>query len=109
MMANLNMNSVIAGLGTFTLMQAPAADIYTVAGTLTLPGIPKGDPAVSQVVVVIKQNGSTIYTGQSGAAGFMVQTQCAINDVISMVLSSSLAEDNALNAVKTTVSVFEGE
>jgi hypothetical protein len=108
-MANLNMNSVLAGLGTFTLLTAPTADIYTVEGTLILPSINKGDAASSQVVVTVKQNGSTIYTGQAGAAGFYVQTQCAVSDVITMVLSSSLAEDSGLNVVKTTVSVFEGE
>lgn len=104
-MADFNLNSTYGGLGTALDFKVPAADKYAISGSLTLPSIPAGSPLASAVVVVVNKNGSPIYTGLAGARGFKTDAVCAALDEITVVLSSSLAQDNAPNAVKSTISV----
>ncbi len=104
-MADFNLNSTFGGLGTALDFKAPTADTYAISGSLTLPGIPQGSPLASAVVVVVNKNGSPVYTGLAGAKGFKTDVVCAALDEITVVLSSALAEDNAPNAVKSTISV----
>jgi hypothetical protein len=101
-MANVTFQQSINGLQTFPIFTAPAAGVYFVNGQLSLP-VPTGS-GMSQVVTLVKQNGSTIYTGIAGATGFQInQITCASGDAISCVLSSSAAPDLVLNAVSGVV------
>jgi len=102
-MANFQALQSINGLGTFALFTAPSAGIYFVNGQLMLPSLTAGSGA-SQVVTLVKQNGSTIYTGIAGATGFQInQITCAAGDAITAVLSSSAAPDQVENAVRGVV------
>lgn len=107
-MANYNVSAVYSGLGTFAVTSVPTADYYFIQGTLALPGISKGDAHNSQAVILVKKNGSTIYTSAAGDSAFRIGATCAAGDAISIVLSSSLAEDIATNSIKTNVYVTEG-
>lgn len=93
-MANFSGNISLNGLGAFTIFTAPAAGIYFVNGQLSLPQLTT-DNQQSQVVAVVKNGSSTLYTGVAGASGFQVnQIVCSAGDVISVTLSSSAAVDN---------------
>jgi len=95
---------VMSGLGSFS-DSVQTAGTYQVQGSLTLPGISKGDVANSQVVTVVQQNGSTRYTGLAGAEGFNITLVCAAGDVIGIILSSSAAVDQGINVVKATIAI----
>lgn len=82
-----------------------SAGTYDIIGSLSLPGISKGDAANSQVVAVVKQNGSTKYTGSAGAAGFQITLVLAAGDVIEVDLTSGAAVDQGLNKVKCIVAI----
>src|SRR5271156_468924 len=113
----------VTNLATHTIT-IPTTDIYNIQGTLTLPNIVTaattgtgggagtgtgGTFVPSQVVVTIKQNGTTIYTGAAGALGFaLTGLACTANDVITIIRSSSLAQDNQPNAIRMTLAISEG-
>jgi len=103
-MATLSQNMVMSGLGTMTTGVSQAGE-YDVIGSLSLPGINKGDPANSQCVAVVNQNGTTMYTGLAGAEGFQLVLNCAANDSISVTLSSSAPVDQGINVIKCTVAI----
>lgn len=116
-----NSSTVITGLGTQTA-NIVAAGLYTIAVNLTIPYRPAGTPGdststvgASALAVVVNQNGSPILTlaappspTQPSMSG-SVSVNCAANDAITVVLTSSAAADNALNAVKGTVNVYAGK
>lgn len=106
-MANYNGNIVFSGLGTFSVFTAPEANVYFVDGKVSVPSLSNGGGA-SSCVVLVKQNGATIYTGSSGAEGFYTAFPCASGDAITINLSSAASADNSLNAVRTTVAFGEG-
>ena len=89
------------GLNTTTIFTAPAAGVYFVNGQLSLPhASTTGGGINSAVVVVVKKNASTVYTGTAGATGFQIPQQTlASGDVVSTVLTSAAAPDQVLNAV----------
>jgi len=104
-----NANSTVTGLTTLTV-GIPIAGPYVVSGKLQLPNQTEGDPSSSQVVVTITQTPSgggptTIYTGLAGARGFSVIAQCAALDAIAVSMTSAAAVDQAINAIKSTISV----
>lgn len=102
-MANFTALQSINGLGVFPIFTAPAAGVYFVNGQLNLPSIPQGSGA-SQVVCVVKNGGSTLYTGAAGATGFQVnQIVCAAGDAITVTLTSAAAPDQGLNVVRGVV------
>lgn len=103
-MANSVVNMVMSGLGTAQASVSNAGS-YDIIGSLTLPGISKGDPSNSQVVTVVKQNGTTMYTGLPGAEGFQLILQCAAADIIAVQLSSAAAVDQGINVIKAVVSI----
>lgn len=100
------MTAEINGLGTFTITTIQNTGIASIEGKIAAPRIPNA----SQVVVLVKQNGSTIFTTSAGQQGFKVEPLVAVTagDVISLVVSSSLVDDQQSNAVKMTVTVSEG-
>lgn len=73
-----------------------------------------GTPTVSGLVIQLKQN-STILASYGSPSptqpimGGSVVVQAAVNDVLSIVLSSLSAADSALNAVKSIVNLYQGE
>lgn len=73
-----------------------------------------GVPAISGLDVVLKNNSTVLArygfpTPTQPSMGGSVVVQCAASDVITVVLSSLSDADNALNAVKTVVNLFQGE
>lgn len=97
-------NLVFNDLGTFTLLaSAPFAGLFEFDGKISLP-LPTGS-GQSSVLAVVKQNGSTVYTGIAGASGFNTSITCAAGDAITVVLSSSAAVDQPINTIKTVVAV----
>ena len=106
-MAITNSSLVFNGLGTFSnVFTFPAAGPYYVQGQITLPTL-VGGAGASAVVVVVKQNSSTVYTGNAGATGFGTLINAAAGDTVSLVLSSSNAADQGLNVIKTSMQVFQ--
>jgi hypothetical protein len=69
---------------------------------------------LSTLSVVVNQNGSPVYTapaieGIQSALQFSTNLLCNANDSITIVFSSALASDEALNAIKANVSIGIGE
>lgn len=93
------------GLDTQTYTVA-AAGTYNVKFSVTeIP--PTG------LSVLVKSGASTIYTMQTigqtqSAAYFKFSFQAALNDVITVVLSSSAGIDAQFNNVKSTISIGQG-
>ena len=91
----------------------PDAGTYNVDVKLQIPqptaSAGQTEPQPSQVVVVIKKNSTTEYTGTAGANGAWVQVTCAAGDILKVITSSSLAADEALNAVQGTIAVSLGQ
>jgi len=73
-----------------------------------------GPVVSSSLSIVVNQNGSPVYTmpviaPTQGAFKFKTQgIVCAIGDVITVVLSSSNANDQQLNTVKSTITIEQG-
>lgn len=67
----------------------------------------------SGLSIVVKQNGTTIYTASSpaivqSAQQFKYSFQATANDSITVVFASSTASDKTLNAIVSNVSVGQG-
>lgn len=105
-MANFNQTEVFQGLGTLAI-GVPDAATYNVDVKSTIPTLINGG-GVSALVIVIKVNATTKYTGSAGNMGAWAQVTCSAGDTINVVFSSSNAVDSALNAVKSVVAVSEG-
>ena len=106
-MAAFSTNEPISGLRT-TLMPNMSPGPHQLVGKLTLPRASQGSSGASQVVVTVNQNGSPVYVGVPGADGFETGVNIALNDVITVVTSSSNPIDQQLNAVKLMVAIWEG-
>ncbi len=123
-MANFIQSTTTEGLKA-TTVNIPTTDVYNFLVTMTLPNLVPtptagagggagtgsgGGPEVpSQVVVTVRQNGSTIYTSNPGTLGFQLNTvSCTASDVITFTPSSSLPQDQQPNAVRLTLAASEG-
>lgn len=120
-----NQSLTTTNLGT-TTVTIPATDTYNFIGTLQLPVAQTpaasqgagggagtgtgGTPTVpSQVIVTIKQNGSTIFTTAAGDRGFALRdVVCTAADSITFAAASSLATDQQPQAIKMTIAVSNG-
>jgi predicted aconitase with swiveling domain len=98
------MNYAISGLETLTINIATAG-AKQLTGKISLPRPSQGATSASQVVTIIKQNGTTVFTSLAGADGFAIPLLTAAADVITVALASSQAEDEVLNAVNAVVSL----
>lgn len=101
----LNQSFVFVGLGTLTFT-IPSDGIYYIKCDLT-------EVPPSGIVVVINKNDSPIYTAPAvtptqSAFQFKSNGPLALNDVITVVLSSASAIDSALNNVKSIISIGQG-
>ena len=106
-MADFSKGSVISGLRTTPVPYTVAGPLQLV-GKLTLPRPSNGSSGASTVVVTVNQNGSPTYTGVPGADGFETGVNVVLGDVITIVTSSNSVVDQQLNAVKTTLTTWEG-
>jgi hypothetical protein len=95
--------NVEAGLNTFTYT-VPAAGVYQFScESFVVP--PSG------LSIVINQNGTPIATSATPSASqnfiaiAAVNVQCAINDVITIVLTSSVPLDAMLQNVKSIINI----
>lgn len=82
------------------------ASMYTVECNLT-------ETPVSALIIIIKQNGSTMASLASPAATqshmeLRTVLNCAIGDVISVTISSALAQDNQINDVRAILKITPG-
>ena len=98
---------VFCGLGTLT-KTIYTAGIYNVQCQST-------EIPVSTLQIVVNQNGSPVYTSPAlsptqSAFQFRTALNCAVNDAITVVISSTgpSANDSLLNSVKTSVSIGSG-
>lgn len=105
----MNSGNAVEGLGTQT---------YTIVNAgITQVGIQTTLPLGSGVQIVINQNGSPLFT-IGGAAndptvtqpsiGGSVSFQAAAGDSLTVVLTSANAVDKIPNAVKSTITLFQG-
>lgn len=101
----LNQPYVTVGLGTETFT-IPSTGIYNVSLQSTeLPA--------SALSIVVNKNAAPVFTAPTlsptqSAIQFKTNIVCAINDVITVVLSSGNANDNLLNSVKTNMFIGNG-
>jgi hypothetical protein len=110
----------VAGLGTQTY-NVITAGLYTCAVNFTIPYQASGSSNNSTVTtggsslqILVKQNATTKLTLANPAPtqpsmGGSVVMDCAVNDVITVVLSSAADADNALNAIKGIVNIYQGQ
>ena len=119
----LNTSTVFAGLGTNTFTVVTAG-LYTVSFKSFIPYIASGTSGDSSVTtggsalqVVVNQNtgGGPVAKLTIGSPsptqplmGGSVSLQCGAGDVITVVLTSSAAVDNTLNAIKSIINLFQG-
>ena len=101
----------ISGLQTLTIVM-PLAGQFKMEGKFKLPRLSQTDqtdPNVlvypSAVVATIKNNGSTIFTTLAGQDGFSIPVQVALQDSVTVQLTSSNAADNVINAVSAVISI----
>jgi hypothetical protein len=104
---DFSISQVISGLRT-TIVPYVVAGPLALIGKVSVPRASQGSSGASTVVVTVNQNGTPVYTGQPGADGFRTGVNVVLGDVITIVTSSSNPIDQQLNAVKTTVSIWEG-
>jgi hypothetical protein len=93
-------SNLFTGLGTFTYNVTVAGLYFASCTSSELP--PSG------LSIVINQNGSPVVSSATVQPAQMIvsaQTQisCAVNDVITFVLSSSNANDLSANTIKSTI------
>lgn len=122
-MSNFNQSQTATGLQAITI-NIPTTDIYAIVATVQAPSLVTaatpgagggagtgtgGTQSNSQVVLTIKQNGTTVATSSAGQRGLTIPAlSCTAADVITITPSSSLAQDQQTNAIQTTVTVSEG-
>ena len=103
-MGTFTQNYTIAGLETATFY-VTSAGIYTLSAKISLPQPSQGAATPSTVQTVVKQNSTTLLTTTAGASGFSLVVNAAAGDEIQVILSSSTAQDEVLNAVKAVISM----
>lgn len=113
----LNTPTVFGGLGTQTFTASAAGD-YQVDVNISIPYQPPGSSslssadALSALTALVKLNSTTKLTLSSPSAqqptlaGSVLIPGVVATDVITVVLTSSNAADNALNAIKGTINLY---
>lgn len=115
----VNESTVVGGLGTQTF-NVVTAGLYTCSFKVFVPYVASGSSnnssvttGGSSVVVTVNQNGSPVLTTSAPSinqpiVGGSVVLNCAVNDVLTVVLSSAATVDNSPNAVKAIINLFQG-
>ncbi len=123
----VNTSTVVGGLGTqtYTVPTGTATGPYTCAVNFTIPYVAAGTSnnsastaGQSALQIVVNKNGSAQLTlggsatnptpTQPSLAGSVVMSLAAA-DIVTVVLTSANAVDNALNAIKGTINFYQGE
>jgi hypothetical protein len=107
-------------MSNILLLNVPRVDVGLVTDTFTIPstGLYNLEAQITEIPpsglsIVVNQNGSPIYTAPAltptqSAIQFKVDINGVAADTISLVLSSSNANDQMLESVKTNVSIGQG-
>lgn len=119
----LEQQNVFAGLGTATFTVVTAG-LYTVQVQSFIPYQASGSSSDSsvttggsslQIVVNLDTGGGPVAqltianpTPTQPIMSGSVALRCAVADVITVVLTSSAAVDNAKNSIKSTINLFTG-
>ena len=107
-----NTSIVATGLSTVSA-NAQAAGPAFIKGKIQVPTLVNGGGQSSVVATVTQTpvggSTTTIYTGTAGAEGFYVVTNCAVSDLLSITFSSSASADQALNVIKSEISIGSGQ
>lgn len=101
-----NQTEVFQGLGTLAIGVSEDG-IYTVDVKSTIPTLINGGGA-SSLTITIKNGSTTKYSGDAGQQGAWTQFPCSAGDTINVVFASAAAPDESLNAIKSTIAVYNG-
>ncbi len=82
---------------------APTTGTYVVQVSQTTPLFGR-----SALITLLKVNSTTKYTSAAGDKGFTQEVAAIAGDIIKITMSSTSADDNASNAVKTSVAITMG-
>lgn len=108
------MSQTITGIGkTKVLNQLDTYNHTALTASMYFVSIQLSEQPPSGMSILIQQNASTKASFSSPAAAqgvinLQVVLNCAINDVISVVLSSSNAGDKQLNSIKGILNIHVG-
>ena len=108
------MAQTITGIGQTKILNTLDTYNHTVGlNSMYLVSISVTEQPPSGMSVIIQQNGTTIATAATPAAAqshidLQVVLNCAINDTISVVLSSSTPSDNNINTIRGTLKITPG-
>lgn len=107
-------------MSNILILNVPRVDVGLITDTYTVPstGLYNLNAQITEIPpsglsIVVNQNGSPVYTAPTltptqDAIQFKVDLNCVAADVITLVLSSSNANDLLLESVKTNVSIGQG-
>jgi hypothetical protein len=107
-------------MSNILLLNVPRVDVGLVTDIFTIPstGLYNLEAQITEIPpsglsIVVNQNGSPIYTAPAltptqSAIQFKVDINGVAADTITLVLSSSNANDALLESVKTNVSIGQG-
>jgi len=103
--SGISKSKVLSNLDTYN-HTALTAGMYNVSISLS-------EQPPSGVSILIKQNSTTIASFSSPAAtqgviNLQALLNCAINDVIGVVISSSSASDQTINSIKAILNIHQG-
>jgi hypothetical protein len=122
-MALQSSTQTVTNLGTTTL-NIQNTDVYNLNVTLQIPNIVPsatqgagggagtgtggGTQVASQVVATVNHNGSPIGASTAGMKGVTVNgISCTAGDTLTVVLTSSLSQDQQPNAIQATIALSE--
>ena len=106
MASQIKARSTSTGIGEFDYTTT-ATDTFTVRVRHTLPSTAGGNGS-SSLVTLVKVNSTTKYTSNAGDNGLEIQVACTSGDTIKVITSSAAANDNVINAIKTTIMISQG-
>lgn len=108
------MAQVITGIGQAKVLnQLDTYNHTALAASMYMVSVSCDEIPPSGISIAIKQNGSTIVTSVAPTTAqknvkIQVVLNCALNDVIGIVLSSAVASDTGLNVIKAILNIHQG-
>jgi len=108
------MATIITGIGQSKVLSNLDTYNHTVlSSSMYMVSVQASERPVSGLSIVIQQNGVTKATSIAPAStqelvSLQIVLNCAVNDVIAVVLSSSVAEDQKMNRVKALLDIHAG-
>lgn len=103
-----NQNLSFTGLVTTVVSIPDTVNGVNVDVKCQIPTLTNGG-GVSGLVITVKHNTSTVYTGTAGALGAWTNVSgVTAGDTISVITSSSNAVDAGINAIQGNIAISEG-